>query len=34
MNDAVAVEEGRVLSVGCLDKELKGGRIVRGVVQS
>lgn len=34
MNDAVAVEWGRVLSVGYLDKELKGGRKARGVVQS
>lgn len=34
VNDAVEVEEGRVLSVGYLDKELKGGRGVRSVVQS
>lgn len=33
MNDVVAVEEGGVLSVGYLDKELKGGGRARGVVQ-
>lgn len=33
MSDVVAVEGGRVLSVGYLDKELKGGGRARDVVQ-